>query len=74
VVVTDIRMPGMSGIDLARELHRDPDTRDIPIVAVTGSRSLDDEALHQGGFNAVLRKPVSPQRLVAIVGAVAEAA
>jgi CheY-like chemotaxis protein len=74
VVVTDIRMPGMTGVDLARELKRSPSTREIPIVAVTGSRAVDDDELVSDWFGAILRKPVSPRHLVATVEALAEAA
>jgi CheY-like chemotaxis protein len=66
VVVTDVRLPGMSGCDAARALRADPKLVELRIVAVTGlyARDLgDDRRL----FDAVLVKPVEPGHLVSAI-------
>lgn len=68
VILTDLVMPGMSGVDAARILRRRPDTGTIPIVAATGSvsaRSLSHET--RRWFVEVLEKPVQPEELVRAV-------
>ena len=60
-VVLDLALPRMDGRDVTRELRARPDTRDIPIVVVSGTdmRDLDPE-----DFACVLRKPIHPEALV----------
>ncbi len=68
VILTDLVMPGMSGIEAARILRERRDTGTIPIVAATGSlsaRSLGDEL--KQWFVQVLEKPVEPAVLVRAV-------
>lgn len=68
VILTDLVMPGMSGIDAARILQERQDTGTIPIVAATGSlsaRSLGEEL--EQWFVEVLEKPVQPEDLVRAV-------
>lgn len=63
VVVTDMQMPGMSGLELTAALQTD--YPDVPVVIVTGHAAvgLEDEAKHAGVFK-LLRKPVRIQLLV----------
>ena len=42
LVISDITMPGMDGIDLCRKVKEDPKFRDIPIIMVTGLASRQD--------------------------------
>ncbi|MBB4612864.1 two-component system C4-dicarboxylate transport response regulator DctD [Novosphingobium taihuense] len=66
VVVTDIRMPGMSGIELFRTLQqRDPE---LPVILVTGHGdiAMAVETLKSGAWD-FLTKPFSPDELLAAV-------
>lgn len=55
----DIRMPGMSGIELAAKLRASRGlNRDIPIVAVSGDVSRTLAQYRQIGFDGVVEKPV----------------
>ena len=66
VVVLDVGMPGVNGLDFCRALKADPYTRDIPVVLLTGD-SVSEESGHAAGADAFLRKPFSPLALLAIV-------
>lgn len=61
VVVTDLRMPGMSGIQLAHEIAALPHPPNVPLVAITSDASdLREAAVRSGRFVSVLSKPLRP--------------
>ncbi len=66
LVVTDIAVPGIDGIELCRRLRADVRTQDVPVLAVTGygDRDYPDRAIHAGA-NCVLLKPLHPDVLLA---------
>ncbi len=65
VVVTDLRMPGMSGIQLAEEIAESDGRDSPPIVAITSDASdLRDAAVRSGYFVEVLTKPIAPDVLL----------
>lgn len=72
VVVTDNEMPVMTGLEVVRALHADPDTADIPIVVASGSVSVAAaaEVLHDG--DQLVPKPFTPAQLQAGVKAALE--
>ena len=61
LVVTDIMMPVMDGIEFIRRLRSDPATAGIPILAASGDTHL------AGAADAVLEKPYDDRRLVMLV-------
>ena len=58
VIVLDVAMPGMDGWEACRRIKNHPDTKDIPIILLTGSYD-DDAAQHATavGASTLLRKP-----------------
>jgi two-component system, cell cycle response regulator DivK len=71
LIVTETRLPGISGIDLCKLLRSDPLTRLIPIVAVTPDAFARDVIIaEQAGADVVLVKPCLPERLAAEVSRV----
>jgi putative two-component system response regulator len=66
VLLTDLSMPVMSGLELVRRLRGHDATRDIPIVVLTGSNDIHQksEALDCGATD-LLNKPVHPMDLMA---------
>jgi two-component system, chemotaxis family, response regulator PixH len=66
VIVTETRLPGMSGYELCRLLRNDPVTILIPIIVVTGDAFPSDVTCAEAaGADAVLVKPCLPERLAA---------
>ena len=66
LVLTDIAVPGLDGIELCRRLRADSRTRNVPVLAVTGydDRQYPDRII-QAGANLVLLKPLEPAVLLA---------
>jgi signal transduction histidine kinase/DNA-binding NarL/FixJ family response regulator len=66
LVITDIVMPGMDGLEATRRLRQTPGLTDVPIIVVTASPSGSDEKKSlAAGVNAFLPKPVDFGRLLA---------
>ena len=65
VILMDIIMPGLSGLEAIRALQREPTTSDIPVVIVSTKNSdLDREwGLRQKGVVEYLFKPFSPAQI-----------
>lgn len=66
LVLTDIAVPGIDGIELCRRLRAHQSTRDIPVLAVTGyaDRQYPDRA-RDAGADHVIVKPCEAKTLVA---------
>jgi putative two-component system response regulator len=65
-VVTDLRMPGIGGLELLGRIRRSEKTKDVPVVVLTGlnDRGLKEKALQQGAVD-LLNKPVDAGQLIA---------
>jgi len=63
-VVLDLSLPRLDGRDVYREMQAHADTRDIPVIVVTGTDASD---LNEKDFACVLRKPLHPDNLVSAV-------
>lgn len=57
LVVSDIDMPMMSGVELARALRSEPGTHDLPILLVSGSIAAGDNRPAEAQATGFLRKP-----------------
>ena len=67
VVLLDLGMPGMSGLETCRRLRNRPDGPGMFIVAVTGwGQEESRRQTQRAGFDAHLVKPVAPDALLAI--------
>ena len=67
-VLTDLRLPGIDGLELARRLRADPATQDSVILAVTASALRSDEqSAVAAGFDGFIVKPYDTRKLSAIV-------
>ena len=73
LIISDIRMPGMDGYQLARNLRSAPHTRLIPIVFLTAKDDIADRiAGFRSGVDAYITKPFEPEELLAIVAGILE--
>jgi two-component system cell cycle response regulator DivK len=70
LVLMDVQLPGMDGVQALTRLRADPATNGIPVVAVTAFAMKDDRArFAAAGFDGYLEKPISVR---AFPGQVAE--
>jgi two-component system cell cycle response regulator DivK len=68
LVLMDIQLPGINGIEAFRQLRADPQTAAIPVVALTASVTPTDRTqITQAGFSAFLGKPIDLKEFVATV-------
>ena len=60
LILMDIQLPEISGLEVTKWLKEDKDLRDIPVVAVTAfAMKGDEERIRQGGCEAYISKPIS---------------
>jgi two-component system cell cycle response regulator DivK len=68
LVLMDIQLPGINGIEALRQLRADPSTAAIPVVAVTASAMMQDrQKIMAAGFDAYQAKPISVRPFLALV-------
>lgn len=68
LVIMDIQLPHISGVELIRQMKADPLLDSIPVMAVTAYAGKGDEArVRQAGADAYVSKPISVSRFVAAV-------
>ena len=66
LILMDIQLPKMSGLDATRQLRNDPRTAAVPIIVVTSfALSGDEQKATAAGATAYLAKPYSPRQLLA---------
>jgi two-component system CheB/CheR fusion protein len=66
VVLMDVNMPGLDGVEATLALRNDPDFRDLPILALTGDVSiLNQQRIGEAGVDGYLEKPVTWEKLEA---------
>jgi len=71
LIISDIRMPGMDGYQLVRNLRSNARTRLVPIVFLTARDEIADRIEgFRTGVDAYLTKPFEPEELAAIVAAI----
>lgn len=67
VIVLDVRMPGMDGIELCRRIKSDPRTQDVAVVLLTGANGETRARGEAAGCEAFVQKPFSPLELLSVV-------
>jgi DNA-binding response OmpR family regulator len=70
LVILDLMLPGVDGLEVCRSLRRGPDTRALPIIMLTARSEESDRIVGlELGADDYVTKPFSPSELVARVGA-----
>jgi len=60
LILMDIQLPGMNGIDALKALRAEPATAAIPVVAITASvMQQDRQEIMRAGFNGFIEKPIN---------------
>src|SRR5215470_445529 len=73
LILMDIQLPAMNGIEALRELRADPATRAIPVIAVTASvMAQDRQKIMAAGFDGFQGKPISVRELLATMRTILE--
>jgi two-component system cell cycle response regulator DivK len=68
LILMDVQLPKMSGLEVTRALRADPATADVPIIVVTSfALSGDDQRAMAAGASAYIAKPYSPRELLALI-------
>jgi two-component system cell cycle response regulator DivK len=68
LILMDIQLPEVSGLEVTKWLKEDDELRAIPVVAVTAfAMKGDEERIRQGGCEAYLSKPISVAKFIETV-------
>lgn len=68
LILMDIQLPGMDGLELTRRLKANPDTRDIVVLALTAyAMKGDDKKMLEAGCDGYISKPVDTRTLPATI-------
>ena len=73
LVLMDIQLPGINGIEAFRQIRADPRTAEIPVIAFTASVTPTDRSqVTAAGFDAFLSKPINLKEFVATIKRLAD--
>jgi two-component system cell cycle response regulator DivK len=65
LILLDIQLPEVSGLEVTKWLKEDPDLKAIPVVAVTAfAMKGDEERIRKGGCDAYLSKPIAMAKFI----------
>jgi two-component system cell cycle response regulator DivK len=68
LILMDIQLPEVSGLEVTRWLKQDEDLKSIPVIAITAfAMKGDEERIRQGGCEAYLSKPISVAKFISTV-------
>ncbi|GGC57340.1 response regulator [Chelatococcus reniformis] len=68
LILMDIQLPEVSGLEVTRWLKQDPDLKAIPVIAVTAfAMKGDEERIREGGCEGYLSKPISVSKFLETV-------
>jgi|KBSSwiStaDraftv2_1062776.scaffolds.fasta_scaffold3917638_1 CheY-like chemotaxis protein len=68
LLLLDLYMPAMSGLEVVREIRADPSLRAVPVIAVSSGTTEDQQAALSAGCNEFLSKPYELAALRAAIG------
>lgn len=74
LILMDMRLPGLSGLDAVKLLKQEPATQNIPVVVLTGDIMLQDRQVAlNNGFSGYIAKPIDTREFATLVAGYLEA-
>lgn len=68
VILMDIQLPEISGLEVTKMLKRDPELKSIPVIAVTAfAMKGDEQKIREGGCEDYISKPISVSRFMDVI-------
>jgi two-component system cell cycle response regulator DivK len=68
LILMDIQLPEISGLDITRSLKADPDLKSIPVIAVTAfAMKGDEQKIREGGCEDYISKPISVTHFMDVI-------
>jgi two-component system cell cycle response regulator DivK len=68
LIIMDIQLPKLSGLDATRRLRAEPRTAHVPIIVITSfALGGDEQKAREAGATAYLAKPYSPRELLQLI-------
>jgi CheY-like chemotaxis protein len=64
IIITNLNMPNLDGVEMVKRLRQQQDLSDVPIVVLSAIGTDDPQALIKAGVNTVLSKPVEIKMLL----------
>jgi len=65
IIITDLQMPYMNGLELCAKLKERPTTRNLPVILLTArGHALNEEEMKQTNIRQVMSKPFSPRQIL----------
>jgi two-component system cell cycle response regulator DivK len=74
LILMDIQLPEVSGLEVTRWLKADEELKSIPVIAITAfAMKGDEERIREGGCEAYMSKPISVAKFIATIKTYLEA-
>lgn len=68
IILLDIQLPGIDGLEVLKLLREDPATREIPVIALTAHAMRGDEdKFLKAGFSGYISKPIDIHRFKSVI-------
>ena len=68
LILTDLYLPKIDGVELTSTLRKHPDYTDTPILAVSNNKASNKKAaVREAGASGMIRLPISPEELLAVL-------
>ena len=68
LILMDIQLPGVSGLEITRQIKADDTIKSIPVVAVTAfAMKGDEDRIREGGCEAYIAKPIRIKELISTI-------
>jgi len=68
LIIMDIQLPRLSGLEATRQLKAEPETAEVPIIVITSfALAGDEQKARDAGAAAYLAKPYSPRELLGMI-------